>query len=457
MLNSKRDYGLVSLLFASTALFVFITYFTERYDSVQLILLYSGAFLMYIWTINTVRTKQQIDIVVYGSIAMRLSLLFALPNLSDDLYRFVWDGRLLANGINPFSELPSYYLAEGAPNIPGNDQELYDKLNSPEYFTIYPPVAQLVFWITAKLSPTSVWGSGVIMRSFIILVEIGNTYLIRALLKRYGVAPKHVLLYALNPLVILELSGNLHFEAFMIFFSLLAAYLLHKGKWLYATIPFALAIASKLIPLIFLPLIFKRLAFKKLILFYLLTGAVTALLFLPLLSQSLIDGMTSSVSLYFQKFEFNASVYYVVREIGYAVRGYNIIQTAGKYMALITFIIIIGYALLVKVKKVDLLQSMMWVLLVYFLMTTTLHPWYVATLLALSVFTRFKFSVIWTFLIFLTYAGYTETGFQENLTITIVEYLITVSVLVIELIRPKQIDSLFNNLFKMRISEQNAA
>jgi hypothetical protein len=76
-------------------------------------------------------------------------------------------------------------------------------------------------------------------------------------------------------------------------------------------------------------------------------------------------------------------------------------------------------------------------LLIYFLFTTTLHPWYIIPLLVLSIFTDFKFVILWTGVIFLTYAGYHSEGFQENLWITAFEYAAVLGYLAYELRRQK--------------------
>jgi uncharacterized membrane protein len=72
-----------------------------------------------------------------------------------------------------------------------------------------------------------------------------------------------VFIYALNPLVIIELTGNLHFEAVMIFFTLLSVWLLVTNKWILASLALTLAISAKLLPIIFLPLLFITLVGKK--------------------------------------------------------------------------------------------------------------------------------------------------------------------------------------------------
>ena len=148
------------------------------------------------------------------------------------------------------------------------------------------------------------------------------------------------------------------------------------------------------------------------------------------------------MGLYFNKFEFNASLYYLVREFGFWKYGYNIIQTVGWKLGLITFVLILTFVWIrsrqSKMKQDDstnhvLFQDWMWMLSIYFLFTTTLHPWYISTLLALSVFTSYRYPTIWTGMIFLTYAGYTTDSFHEVLWLTAIEYIIVYGYLAYEL------------------------
>ncbi len=78
--------------------------------------------------------------LLIAGLVFRLLLLFSLPNLSDDVYRFICDGRLAANGINPFSHLPAEIMQ--MPPVTGITKELFGELNSPRYYKIYPTVLQ---------------------------------------------------------------------------------------------------------------------------------------------------------------------------------------------------------------------------------------------------------------------------------------------------------------------------
>lgn len=427
----------------------FIAYKVPRHDTTVLMALYFLLFAIYVWGLQRASTNE-IKFWIFGSLVFRLIVILALPALSDDFYRFIWDGRLLASGLHPFAQLPGFYL-ENNLIIPGIDQSLYNHLNSKAYFTIYPPLAQFVFWISVLISPQSILGSVVVMRVFIVMAEVGSIFLIQKLLHRFQIESKYVLIYALNPLVIIELTGNLHFEAFVIFFCLFMLYLLSDGKIIKAGISLALAVAAKLLPLIFMPLFLIRLGIKKSLLLYSSIVVTCLILFVPLLNGEIISGFSKSFGLYFQNFEFNASIYYLVREYGFFTSGYNIIQTVGWKLGVISAVGILiislwpygfsrfdgriklnlnSYQFPAVVEKIP--EVMMWVMLFYFLMTTTLHPWYITTLLMLSVFTPYRFVVIWTALIFLTYTGYTENGFSENLYLTVLEYVIVIGYLVYE-------------------------
>ena len=129
-----------------------------------------------------------------------------------------------------------------------------------------------------------------------------------------------------------------------------------------------------------------------------------------------------------------------MREWGYWQYGYNIIQTVGWKLGMISALLIFSltfYRLIIQKKSAsNRLIFIDWsiVLLIYLLFTTTVHPWYIVPLLAFSVFTQLKFPIVWSFFIFLTYAGYTENSFFENYWITGLEYTVITIVAAIELI-----------------------
>jgi hypothetical protein len=156
--------------------------------------------------------------------------------------------------------------------------------------------------------------------------------------------------------------------------------------------------------------------------------------------------MTSSLSLYFQKFEFNASIYYLVREIGFAVKGFNIIQEAGKYLALTTLLFILGFSWYSH-GSMPWPKAMLWALMVYLLMSTTVHPWYITPLVALAVFTDYRFPIAWSMLVMVSYAGYSVNGYTENIYLVIAEYSLLTLTLIWDLVSERnQLNKNGNNL-----------
>ena len=253
----------------------------------------------------------------------------------------------------------------------------------------------------------SILGSALVMRLLIIAADFGTLHFGKRLLNKLHLPIHNIFWYLLNPFIIIELTGNLHFEGIMIFFLVWSLYLLHNNQWRFAAIVFSCSISIKLIPLMFLPLFFKWfkkekqstvINLKKLVLFYSIVGLTTLALFLPFYTPNFIDNYAQTVGLWFQNFEFNASIYYIAREIGYWFRGYNEIAIIGKILPVIVLIYTLYIACF---KKNDSIKSIFYAMLMvftcYLFMSTTVHPWYISTLLVLSVFTNYKYPLIWSF------------------------------------------------------------
>lgn len=429
---------------------VWLGYFTPRQAFGQLFGLYSVLFIIYFFLVKYIKDSRE---VFFTAIFFRLLLLFSIPALSDDFYRFIWDGRLLLNSINPYTILPSDFIQSPDFQKVIIDESIFAKLNSPNYYTVYPPFNQLIFAISAWFSQGSLLGNVIGLRIFILLAEIGTLFLMSSLkttsLKKEKISNDiKITLYAFNPLIILELTGNLHFEAVVIFF-LLLAYKFRKKTLLISAFFFACAVCTKMLPLIFIPLIITFLGLKKGVFYASLVGVFTLILFLPFLDKMLIEKLFSSVNLYFQKFEFNASIYYLIRAIGFKITGYNIIGTAGKILALLTF----SGVLLISWKSKKFFLGALAILTLYFSVATTIHPWYAANLVAIAIFTQFRYPIVWSYTIFLSYATYQTNLYQENLWLVALEYLLVLGVMIYEIsnrgLQTHHIDNILNDSFGM--------
>lgn len=415
------------LSIALASIYVGIGYFLDRSNFNLLILLFGVAFAIYLFLITNTRDKKETDTLLWISMGFRLLFIVSIPALSDDYFRFIWDGKLFINGINPYLSIPSEIINTDIAKTAGLTQELYNGLNSPKYFSVYPPINQLLFSIGGYFSKFGLLPGIVAIRIPIIIAEFFAIKYIRFLLESLKLSQRNVLWYALNPLVIVELSGNLHFEGMMLFCMVIAIYWLIQNKWAGAAFWWAMAISIKLIPLLFLPILIKRLGFVKSCWFYMITGLTLAFTFLPFLDQKLMEHIFSSVDLYFRTFEFNASIYYIVRWFGFQQVGYNIIQQAGPIMSVITFVLIITIYFINNNSWQDTLKKMLFAFTIYLLMASIVHPWYVINLVMLTVFIKnYKYALIWSALVVLSYSAYITDTYQENHLLLWLEYGIVI-------------------------------
>ncbi len=374
-------------------------------------------------------------------IALRSVFLFETPTLSQDFFRFIWDGHQLLNGFNPYTILPDDVINGDVSHIP-HANYLYDNMGvlSSGNYTNYPPLNQFFFAIAAAMGGDNLLATVVSMRFMIMAADVLVFFYGVRLLQMLGRPAYLIMLYYLNPFTIIELTGNLHWEGVMAAFLLLSIYFLFiqdrlKSAWMMGN-----GILLKLMPVITLPLIVRKLKWRKLLCYYLFVGFVVLCGFFPFISEELIEKYGASVGLWFGKFEFNASIFYIVRAVGFEVTGYNIIEIAGKILPIITILVIWLIALIRKNQYPEvLLESIVFSFFTYLLFSTTVHPWYLTIPLLFSVFTRLKFMVVWSFLIFLSYSAYSNTDFQENLWLVSMEYAVVLGLFIYEnLISPKK-------------------
>lgn len=421
-----------------------------RTDTTKLLLLYLGLCVFAFQIIKT--TGFYFRLLVISAILFRLLLLFSIPNLSQDFYRFIWDGRLLWEGFNPYLYTPDGFVTNGVFPV-SQTQVLYDGMGelSASHFSNYPSLHQLVSFIAALVAGKSILGSVISMRLIIIAADLGTLYFGKKLLEGLKLPSNRIFWYVLNPFIIIELTGNLHFEGIMIFFLVWSFYLLHSGKWKWAAVFLSCSISVKLIPLLLLPLFFgyfvnrkkeasTALDLKELASFYAITGLTTLLLFLPFFSMEFITNYSKTVGLWFGQFEFNASIYYIVRAIGYAISGYNQVAVIGKILPILAVLIILAFSFFRANHSIPkLTTSMLLAFTCYLFLSTTVHPWYLGTLVILCVFSNYKFPLIWSVAIILSYLAYANTSNIENLWIIGLEYLIVFGVFIWEVLLKKRL------------------
>jgi hypothetical protein len=220
-------------------------------------------------------------VVVFAAL-FRLSVLFAPPFLSDDIYRYVWDGRVQAARINPYRHVP----ADDALGFL-RDANIYPNINRRDYApTIYPPLAQMIFFLATRVSEEVVW-----MKAVMVLFEAAGLYALAVLLASFKLPRQRVLLAAWHPLAVWEIASSGHLDALVICFIAFALLARREGRESLTGALLAAAVLVKLFPLVLLPAFYRRWSWRLPLAFcltlaagylpYLSVGARRVLGFLP--------------------------------------------------------------------------------------------------------------------------------------------------------------------------------
>ena len=413
-------------------LYALWAYDLERFEHFTLLTLYSVLFGCYYLILRQVKIKEQH--LTYLALTLRLVFIAAIPNLSQDFYRFIWDGRLILSGLNPYLTTPDNLMIS-QPNLFPQMKTLFEGMRalSAGHYSNYPPLHQLPFILAAIISKHSILGSVVVLRLLLIGADIGILFFGKKLLRKLQLPTRNIYWFILNPLVIIELTGNLHFEGLMLFFFVLVLYYVHTKKWHLAALTMALSIAVKLVPILSLPLFLNKLGWKKSIRFYLTVGIVFMLLFAPFLKDNFLENYSATIGLWFSKFEFNASFYYLLNWGLETILNFELIHSMGVIVVSFIGLQIIYQLLQNKTKTTALITTVLWVFTGYYLISTTVHPWYIISLLLLSIFTPFKFARVWSYTLILSYFAYHQFNVEEKGVILCLEYVPVLGVLAWEL------------------------
>ncbi len=242
-----------------------------------------------------VNNRIWLPLIIFTGLVARVILIPSTPVLEDDFYRYLWDGAVTANGINPFEYSP-LDIENDSLQIPGKLIQLkkesgsvYENINHRHIRTIYPMLAQFTFAAAYLISPWQTWGWKLIL----LLFDLILLFVLFRLLKYLKLPLIFISFYWLNPIVLHEFYSAAHMDLLALPFVSLSLFFFIKKKQTTAVILLAAATGFKVWPLILLPLyVWEIRTDKKLVLKnFLLCIGIIIILFLPVL----ISGVDKSL------------------------------------------------------------------------------------------------------------------------------------------------------------------
>ena len=201
-------------------------------------------------------TRSLLALVLLLGLAMRLLAMAGTPILEDDFNRYLWDGGVVAAGLNPYAASPAEAPAQpGFEELTATAGPLLQKVNHPDLRSLYPPGAQAAFALAHWIEP---WGLDA-WRLVLLGFDLAVVALILLLLRELGASPLWAALYWWNPLLIQQVFNAGHMDVLPLPFMLAALLFAVRGRGLATGGALGLAAAMKLWPVLLLPLVLRSL------------------------------------------------------------------------------------------------------------------------------------------------------------------------------------------------------
>jgi alpha-1,6-mannosyltransferase len=220
-------------------------------DSFLAVALLQGAvYLAAVWLVWNAGSSRRVVLGIAAiAVLMRMPVVIAPPALSTDVYRYVWDGRVIGAGINPYRYVPN------DPHLAAlRDPDIFPNINRADTaVTIYPPLAEAIFLAVTRISE-----SVTAMKAAMVGFEIITFVLLIDLLAREGLLSGRVAVYAWHPLPLWEFAGSGHIDAAMIALAIAALWAARRGRGGFAGLFLAGAALTKLYPAVLLPALYRR-------------------------------------------------------------------------------------------------------------------------------------------------------------------------------------------------------
>ncbi len=361
----RRDLAvLVIMLFVFAAMSYAAGFRDLRAEFVAFAFL-GGGFVLYFWR----RDSLSVPAILITALILRFLFLPLVPGLSDDMFRYIWDGILVSSGINPFEFLPS---DDALSHL--HSETLFRLLNSRDVYSVYPPVSQAIF-VLGGLVYNGDWTlSYYVIKVVIAVLEFGGIWFLSQ-----WISTRSLILLAWHPVILIASAGQGHTEALLVLFLGAGIVYAVREKGSIAVALITVAGWVKLFPFFFLPLVWRRFGIKSVI----VSGVVGVLLALPLTASYVPGNVSDSLELYIRLFEFNAGAYYGVKKLFFIFTQDDWSKQLGPAFRLMFLVVLPIIYWMDWRRKWSITKAALFISGALLLTATTIHPWYIVGLLVL--------------------------------------------------------------------------
>jgi hypothetical protein len=414
--NVKNLFFTWGIPFAVTSSYVFLSFQQDLRLSVHALIgasalaVCSLAVLLYAGEHDKVRLSAGAIIIL--ALFFRLLFLFRPPELSDDVYRYLWDGLQTLRGTNPYGLAPALVKPLDAASA-----VLQQKINHPQFVTIYPPMSQIVFALGAAVSRSLIG-----LKITLVIFDMTACFIILKLLYAMELPAWRAALYAWHPLPVIEIAGSGHIDGVGILFFLVTLSILfskshpdlftagprsldplrQKGNSFIAGVLFTASVSIKFIPLVYFPVLLAAAAYPLGMVSGFLAGL--ALLWVPFFQD--LSHIFTTLTIYLQNWEFANFAFRILRNL--TSSGDN----ARMILASLFMICVLFFTVSFRISRIGSVRGKSFPLLIkalygitfgFLLFTPMLHPWYVLYIVGFFPFIVGPAGLVFSWAVFLSY------------------------------------------------------
>lgn len=416
----RRRWLLVSALALQVALVVAVAALSQsgappsRIVIALAVMFVPYAVLLRTWELSDEALASRIAVVLCAV----LGLLFvcAPPVLSDDLYRYLWEGRLWLEGVNPYRVPPS------DPSLVPLRDSLWEPINNKPLASIYPPLMQLLFVLSALLGG-QVWT----LKCLALIGLLGAVLAVARFTGRSGPA----LALGLNPLMLSETALNGHFDVLVGAMLLLTAWFLGEHRFTRAGFAACAAVGLKLVGVVVLPLFGRR---REALL---VAVCALGLFVVPILGSAGPADPVSGLGQFATRWQGNDSLFGIISFFIHRLADDPVAGLLARATAATLFLALMGVVLRRRLSPLAAVRTLIWGLL---LLSPQVHPWYLGWLLPLELAAGGRAALVWSALVLVAYVpldGWLSDGlWQMPLGLQVAEYALLGLALLVDPGRP---------------------